>query len=233
LAALRKNLRVLRFSMLRAMKTLRWLTLVFLIGCAGAQKPTTTPSTTPTPQEVTPPPVVAGAACDAHQAEVLKEADTKAAPFSTAQHLAKNFADGKVSWLMKDTAYQNYVVKPAAKDWGRCDPTGCYVFTAPAAKIHEAVAHSMVNGHHDPAAIGKALGLPAANFEGPLRMMTFDLNKDPVCARLPVDADPGVYACKTPQDTDCFKFGGYTSGGVPELMVINAPVDQTTIEEVQ
>jgi len=30
-----------------------------------------------------------------------------------------------------------------------------------------------------------------------------------------------------------FKCGGYTSGGVPELMVINAPVDQTTIEEVQ
>jgi hypothetical protein len=29
------------------------------------------------------------------------------------------------------------------------------------------------------------------------------------------------------------QFGGYTSGGVPELMVINAPVDKTTIEEVQ
>ncbi|HEY0192241.1 MAG TPA: hypothetical protein VGC42_14065, partial [Kofleriaceae bacterium] len=152
-------------------------------------------------------------------------------PFSTAEHLAKNFPDGKVSWLMKDTAYQNYVVKAGAKDWGRCNDTGCYGFVAPAAKIHDAVAQS-TNGRHDPAAIGKALGLPAANFEGPLRMRTFDLHKDPVCARLPVDADPGVWACKTPQDQDCFKFGGYTSGGVPELMVINAAVDHTQIEEV-
>jgi hypothetical protein len=178
-------------------------------------------------------PVVVGASCDAHQTEVLKQADDRAKPWSTEKHLAKNFADGKVSWLMKDTAYQNYVVKPGAKNWGRCDDTGCYVFVAPAAKIHEAVEKSMANGHHDPAAIGKALGLPAANFDGPLRMMTFDLKKDPVCARLPVDTDPGVYACKTQEDTDCFKFGGYTSGGEPELMVINAAVAETAIEEVQ
>ena len=206
------------------MMTLRWLALVFLIGCAGSHKPVTTPEQPPAPQ--------VGAACDVHQAEILKEADTRAQPFSTAQHLAKNFSDGKISWLMKDSAYQSYVVKPSAKDWGRCNDTGCYVFTAPAAKIHDAVAQSMVNGHHDPAVIGKALGLPAANFEGTLRMMTFDMTKDPVCARLPVDSDPGVWACKTPEDTDCFKFGGYTSGGVPELMVINAAVGQTTIEEV-
>jgi hypothetical protein len=47
-----------------------------------------------------------------------------------------------------------------------------------------------------------------------------------------VDTDPGVWKCKTAEDTDCFKFGGYTSGGVPELMVIDAPVEQTSIEEV-
>jgi hypothetical protein len=211
--------------------TLRWVTLVFLIGCASTAKPTTTP-TTPTTAEQPPLPQV-GAQCDQHQKDILKQGDDRAAPYGVAQHLQKNFPDGKVSWLMKDSAYQNYVVKPAAKDWGRCDDTGCYVFTAPAAKIHDAVAKSMTNGHHDPAVIGQALGLPAANFDGPLRMMTFDMNKDPVCARLPVDADPGVYACKTPQDTDCFKFGGYTSGGVPELMVINAAVSATTIEEVQ
>jgi hypothetical protein len=34
-------------------------------------------------------------------------------------------------------------------------------------------------------------------------------------------------------DTDCFKFGGYTSGGGPELMAIDAPVVRTAIEEIQ
>ncbi|HET9627828.1 MAG TPA: hypothetical protein VFP84_41000 [Kofleriaceae bacterium] len=211
------------------MTSVRWLTLVFLIGCAASKPQPTTPTGPGTSEPV---PVVVGKACDPHQADLLKQADERAKPYSTEQHLAKNFADGKVSWLMKDTAYQNYVVKPAAKNWGRCDDTGCYVFVAPAAKIHEAVEKSMASGHHDPAALGKALGLPAANFEGTLRMMTFDLTKDAVCARLPVDTDPGAYACKSADDTDCFKFGGYTSGGTPELMLINVPVAATQVDEV-
>jgi hypothetical protein len=210
------------------MKPLPWLSVLVVLGCAGGPRPATTP-TTPTPE---PPPAMAASTCDAHQTTVLHEADTRAAPWSVAQHLTKNFPDGQVSWLMKDASYQNFVVKPAAKNWGRCDDTGCYVFVAPAAVIHAAVTQSMHDGHHDPAALGKALGLPATNFEGPLRMMTFDTSKIGACVRLPVDADPGVWKCKTAEDTDCFKFGGYTSGGVPELMVINAPVDKTTIEEV-
>ena len=108
-----------------------------------------------------------------------------------------------------------------------------YLFGAPAAVIHDAVEKSMKDGKHDPAAIGKALGLPAANFEGPLRMMTLDIDDVATCVRLPVDEDPGVWKCQTPEDQDCFKFGGYTSGGVPEIMVINAPVEKTAIQEVQ
>jgi len=207
----------------RRMTSVRWLSVLVVIGCAGAQKPTA-----PTTQS----PPAAASTCDAHQTEILHEADTRATPWSVAQHLTKNFPDGQVAWLMKDASYQSFVVKTAAKKWGRCDDTGCYVFTAPAAVIHAAVTQSMTDGHHDPAALGKALGLPAANFEGPLRMMTLDTTKVGACARLPVDTDPGVWKCKTAEDTDCFKFGGYTSGGVPELMVIDAPVDQTAIEEV-
>ena len=211
------------------MKTLRWLVILVAIGCGGAPRPaTTTGGTSPTGA---PPPATASA-CDMHQADILHEADTRAAPYSLAQHLAKNFPDGQVAWLMKDASYQSFVVKTSAKNWGRCDDTGCYVFVAPAAVIHAAVTQSMHDGHHDRAALGKALGLPAANFEGPLRMMTLDVGKVSACVRLPVDSDPGVWKCKTPQDTDCFKFGGYTSGGVAELMVINAPVEKTTIEEV-
>ena len=192
-----------------------------ILGCAGAPRPA------PTPPAAAPP-----SACDAHQAAISHDADTRAAPWSVAQHLAKNFPDGRVSWLMKETSYQSFVVVPAARKWGRCDDTGCYKFVAPAAKIHDVVAQSMTGGHHDPAALGKALGLPAASFEGPLRMMTLDINKEATCVRLPVDSDPGVWKCQTPQDTDCFKFGGYTSGGVPELMVVDAAVDRTAIEEI-
>lgn len=211
--------------MLGRMTQLRWLILAFLIACA--HKPPTTTTTASPP----PPTAVPAATCDAQQAQILHEADTRAAPYSTAEHMTKNFPDGRVSWLMKDASYQSYVVKTNAAQWGRCNDTGCYVFVAPAPVIHAAVEKSMTDGHHDPEAIGKALGLPAGNFEGPLRMMTMDLSKA-ACARLPVDADPGVWACKSPEDKDCFKFGGYTSGGVPELMVINAPVAATTVEEI-
>ena len=205
------------------MLPLRALTLIVLVACAASPRPVAQP-TAPEP--------TAAPACDARQATILRDADARATPWSTAQHLAKNFPDGQVSWLMKDASYQTYVVAPGAKKWGRCDDTGCYVFTAPAATIHAAVEQSMTAGHHDPAVVGKALGLPAANFEGPLRLMTLDLGKVGACARLPVDTDPGVWKCKSADDTDCFKFGGYTSGGVAELIVIDAPVAQTTIEEV-
>ena len=133
---------------------------------------------------------------------------------------------------MKDSAYQTFIVKTNAVDFGRCDGGTCYLFAAPSATMHGAVQDSMKEGKHDPAVIGKALDLPAKNFEGTLRLMTLDLDTAGVCVRLPVDADPGVWKCSSPEDKDCFKFGGYTSGGVPEVMVINAPVAQTRVEEI-
>lgn len=217
--------------MLAPMSTRSWssaiLTMVVVaaVGCGGAATPA---PHGPTPVELP----AAMTACDLTQAATSRDADARAAPYGIAAHLAKNFADGEVAWLMKDASYQKFVVETAATKWGRCNDTGCYLFAAPAAVIHAAVEQSMTDGHHDPAVLGKALGLPAANLEGPLRMMTVDLDLVGACARLPVDSDPGVWACKTPDDTDCFKFGGYTSGGVPEIMVIDAPVDGTTIDLV-
>jgi hypothetical protein len=170
--------------------------------------------------------------CDATQAQLSREADQRASPWSIEKHLARNFPDRKVSWLMKESAYQSFVVETNAKNFGRCNDSGCYLFAAPAAVIRGAVQASMHGGKHDAAALGKALGLPATSFEGPLRMMTLDLDATGVCVRLPVESDPGVWKCSTPEDTDCFKFGGYTSGGVPEVMVINAPVAQAQVEQV-
>jgi len=191
------------------------LALIFAISCAASPPH----ATAPTP----------ALACDARQTRILRDADARAAPWSTAQHLAKNFPDGRVAWLMPDDKYRRYVVATGATRWGRCDGAGCFVFVAPAGIIHAVVARSMADGHHDAAAIGRALGLPAERFAGPLRMMTLDLRATRACARLPVERDPGASSCAT---APCFQFGGYTSGGVPELMVIDAPVDRTTIESV-
>jgi hypothetical protein len=178
----------------------------------------------------TPPPLVER--CDATQAQLSAEADQRASPWSIEKHVARNFPGRQVSWLMKDSAYQTFVVQTNAKNFGRCNDTGCYLFAAPTTVIQRAVQESMKDGKHDPAVLGKALGLPARNFEGTLRMMTLDLDSTGVCVRLPVESDPGVWKCTTPEDTDCFKFGGYTSGGVPEVMVLNAPVAQARIEEI-
>src|SRR5688500_14656579 len=114
--------------MLRRMTSLRCVTLLFLIGCAGASTPVAQPVAPPTA-------TVPAASCDTRQADILREADARATPWSTAQHLAKNFPDGRVAWLMKDASYQSFVVKTAAPKWGRCNDTGCYVFAAPATVI--------------------------------------------------------------------------------------------------
>lgn len=195
------------------------------------QDPPAEPAVVP-PTE--PAPAVSTGTCDEKQAAISKEADERAKPYGITEHLTKNFSDMKVSWLMKETPYQNFVVKTAAKNFGRCDDTGCYLFAAPTAVIEKAVNDSLKDGKHDPAVIGEALGLPAKNFEGPLRMMTLDLDDDApgACARLPVDADPGVWKCQSEEDKDCFKFGGYTSGNVPEIMVINAPVEKAVVKEI-
>jgi hypothetical protein len=215
---------------------------LLVVGCDKPSEPAAANPTTPADAkpaepsvvdkpEPEPEPVVASS-CDAHQAEVSKQADELAKPWSIAQHLAKNFADNRVSWLMKEDPYQNYVVKPDAKNFGRCDDSGCYLFAAPTSVIEAAVAKSITGDTHDAAALGQALGLPASNFEGPLRMMTLDLAAAPSCVRLPVDADPGVWKCESEADKDCFKFGGYTSGNVPEVMVINAAVAGVNVRAI-
>ncbi|MFB1480793.1 hypothetical protein [Corallococcus sp. RDP092CA] len=200
-----------------------------LVGCAttkGGTKPSDTTEPTPATASLVD-------FCDDAQKAISKEADAMASPYGIDQHIAKNFPDRKVSWLMTDSAYQKFVVQTGAKNFGRCNDAACYLFAAPSASIHGAVEKAKTaDGKHDPAVLGKELGLPATNFEGPLRMMTLDLGAQKVCTRLPVEADPGVWKCTTPEDTDCFKFGGYTSGGAPEVMVINAPVAETQVAEI-
>jgi len=201
------------------MKLLAVLALALTVGCKTA-----------------PPPTKASTAyqgrCDEREQRIAEEAQARVSGRTFTEHLASEFPDHRVSWLMRETAYQTYVVKAQARAFGRCQGGTCFRFAAPARTLRKAVNGSMKDGKHDPAALGAALGLPAANFEGPLRLITLDLDRTGVCARLPVEQDPGVWACKSAQDKDCFKFGGYTSGGVAETMVIDAPVELATVELV-
>ncbi len=199
---------------------------------APAVAPAEDPAPAVPPAEDPPAPTISTGKCDDAQIAISKQADERATDWSIAQHLAKNFPDMKVSWLMKEAPYQNFVVKTNAENFGRCDDRGCFLFAAPTAVIDAAVTKAMTGETHDPAILGEALGLPAANFEGPLRMMTLDLRASDSCVRLPVDDDPGVWKCQSDADKDCFKFGGYTSGNVPEVMVINAPVAKATVREI-
>ncbi|HLT37931.1 MAG TPA: hypothetical protein VK034_16715, partial [Enhygromyxa sp.] len=187
----------------------------------------------PEPEPTPEPPKVSTGKCDEHQTELSSQADERAKPYGILAHLDKNFPDMKVSWLMKEKPYQTYVVETKAANFGRCNDSGCYLFAAPTSVIEAAVEKSLTGEGHDPAVLGEALGLPAANFEGPLRMMTLDLATAEACVRLPVDEDPGVWKCQSEDDKDCFKFGGYTSGGIPEIMVIDAPVALATVREIQ
>ncbi|MDP2339969.1 MAG: hypothetical protein Q8O67_03340 [Deltaproteobacteria bacterium] len=169
--------------------------------------------------------------CDATQARISAEADARASPLGIDAHLAVSFPGGKVAWLMKAKDHQSYVVDKQARHFGRCNADGCFVFAGPAQTLEAAVATSMNDGKHDAALLAKALGLPTDRMEGPLRLLTLELGHD-VCARLPVDGDPGAWPCKSDGDTDCFRFGGFTTGGVPELLLVNAPVARAHVVEI-
>lgn len=192
--------------------------------------PRTVDSAPPTAERA--PPAARDVSCDAHQRALAQDADRRASPWSLEQHLGTHFPDGRVAWLMPEPAYQKYIVAPHAPRFGRCNDSGCYLFVAPAARIEAVVSASMREGAHDPAALATALGLPAKNLEGPLRLIMLDLDDTRVCVRLPVEDDPGVWKCASPEDTSCWKPGGFTAGGIPELMVLDAPVASATIVEV-
>jgi hypothetical protein len=170
--------------------------------------------------------------CDAEQAKIRTEADRRAGPRGVQTHLAEHFKDGKVSWLMKLCDYQTYVAQKNAPYFGRPLGANQYLFAGPTADMKKAVADASSGGKHDPAKLAKSLGLSPDNMKGPLIMLTLDLSTAGACVRLPVETDPGAKACCAAGEDDCFKFGGRTSGGMPEVMIINAPTAYATLDIV-
>lgn len=179
--------------------------------------------------------------CSLEQSELSQEADARAAPYGIDRHLAEQFPDRRASWLMKDADFERYVHRPGATKYGRCFPSsGCHQFAAPTPVIRNAIARSVVvhrdGSHHDPKILANALGLQPDNMTGPLRLMTLDLKRHPTCTRLPVESDPGALNCdhhQHPAESACFRFGGFTSGGIPEVMLIDAPVKGTRVQKIK
>ena len=190
-----------------------------------APEPTPAPEVTPAPAPTPAGPVVVGN-CSPAQADISAKADARAAPSGILPHLEKDFPGRSISWVMPDGAYQKYIVTAQAKNFGRCNADGCFQFGAPTGVLEKAIADATTADGHDPAILGKALGLPPANVTGTLRLVTLDAAATNTCLRLPVEEDPGV-------DKSAFVFGGYTSGGVPEVMVIDAPVDKAVVKEIK
>jgi hypothetical protein len=170
--------------------------------------------------------------CDAEQAKIRTEADRRAGPRGIQTHLAAHFKDGKASWLMKLCDYQTYVAQKNAPYFGRPLGANQYLFAGPTADMKKAVADASSGGKHDPVKLAKSLGLSPDNMQGPLIMLTLDLSTAGACVRLPVETDPGAKPCCATREDDCFKFGGRTSGGMPEVMIINAPTAYATLDIV-
>ena len=95
--------------------------LFAVVGCKTGRE-----ATRPTPPPAELPSVVEN--CDAQQKAISQAADTRASPYSIDQHVEKNFKDRKVSWLMTDSAYQKFIVQTGAKNFGRCNDSGCFLF---------------------------------------------------------------------------------------------------------
>lgn len=173
--------------------------------------------------------------CSPQQSKISSEADARAAPYGIDRHLTKNFPDHRASWLMKEADFERYVRRPHATEFGRCLPSaGCHQFAAPAPLMRNAIARSDTgHGSHDPKILAQSLGLQPDNMTGPLRLMTLDYIRHPTCVRLPVESDPGALNCDHLSDSACFRFGGFTTGGVPEVMLIDAPVKGTRVRKIK
>ena len=203
------------------MRTLRFsISIAVAAGCGGTQTP--------------PQPPAATSACSAEQVGISRNADELAAKAGDAgitEHLDKNFPGGLVAWVIPEEKYKDYILKPPAKKWGRPSASESYQFqfAGPIAVVRAKVNQTTTEDRH---VLEEALGVTSGNLKGPIRLVTLDVRKSGVCVRLPTSEDPGATKCTTAEQKDCFKFGGFTSGGVPEIMIIDAPVDRTIDEPV-
>ncbi len=131
---------------------------------------------------------------------------------TAAGHVAKHFTP-KGSYLLGDSNYQRFV---KGKDkLGRGDANGdTLLFVAGGAFIDGVLkAARKADGTIDFAVIDKKLGFDPGSYPPEGGLWRVDVNVKNSCYRLAKADDPGANAH--------FKAGGFTSGGVPEILVIN------------
>lgn len=148
--------------------------------------------------------------CSREQQAIAKQieaADHK----SALAHVKANFTP-KGSYLVNDSTYQNYV-KGKTK-LGRPQGADSYLFVAGGKFIDGVLrAAKKADGTTDFGVIEHKLGLPPNTYPPTGGLWRVDVNVPISCYRLPRASDPGA----NPQ----FKAGGFTSGGVPEILVLN------------
>ncbi len=150
------------------------------------------------------------ARCSKPQQAIAKAVET-ATHKNALAHVKANFTP-KGSYLVNDYVYQNFVKgKPKL---GRPDGGDSYLFVAGGKFIDGVLrAAKKADGTYDFTIIEHKLGLPPATYKPDGGLWRIDVNVPISCYRLPRAADPGA-------NSD-FKPGGFTSGGVPEILVLN------------
>lgn len=130
---------------------------------------------------------------------------------SADEHVAKHFTP-KGSYLLSDANYQRFA-KGKAK-LGRDSGGDTFLFVAGGKFIDGVIAAAKkADGTIDFAVVDKKLGFDPGTFPPAGGLWRVDINVKNSCYRLAKADDPGANAH--------FKPGGFTSGGVPEVLVLN------------
>jgi len=150
------------------------------------------------------------AKCSPAQRRIAAQVEASAGKSARA-HVQRHFTP-KGSYLVTDYVYQNFVKgKPKL---GRPSGADSFLFVAGGKFIDGVLrAARKPDGTTDFAVIEKKLGLPSGTYKPDGGLWRVDVNVPISCYRLPKADDPGA-------NSD-FKPGGFTSGGVPEILVIN------------
>eukprot|EP00727_Mastigamoeba_balamuthi_P009224 m51a1_g4924 hypothetical protein (225) ;mRNA; r:247239-247913 len=182
------------------------------------------------------------AACDTEQEMLRVYGDRRAEEMradNSTTHFRRNFTRGLVSFAIRNGTWHRFydpktAVNPA-RFFGRSSDVaglrGFHQFAAPTSVFRDVNRWcSRTGGQGFPASmcaqarrtLWLRLGIPDHNES--FYVVTIDTVATPLCYRLPMEADPGASHCLGLPDERCFKFGGFTSGGAPEILLINATV---------
>ena len=157
---------------------------------------------------------------------------------SLKNHLETYFSDNSVAFFMPASFFN-----PNNIFFGRMENSEFFQFVLPLRTMIKAFANASGKKKYDIYPVnaedfGKSLGLPLSNFQYAIRnktlhhLITCNVHslKDDLCVRMPMHEDPGAWKCSDGTwDEQCFAFGGFTSGNLPELVVVNLPYTKCRI----